>query len=38
MNNALTLIYSGDNKDAQDVLDTVNTNVQKILDDYWAAK
>ena len=38
MNNALTLIYSGDNKDAQDVLDTVNTNVQKILDEYWAAK
>ena len=36
MNNALTLVYSGDNKDAKNVLDTVNTDVQKILDEYWA--
>jgi multiple sugar transport system substrate-binding protein len=38
MNNALTLVYSGENKDAQAILDSVNTDVQKILDDYWASK
>jgi hypothetical protein len=32
----MTLIYAGTNKDAKSVLDTVNTEVQKILDDYWA--
>ncbi len=36
MNNAMTLIYAGTNKDAKSVLDTVNTDVQKILDAYWA--
>jgi hypothetical protein len=38
INNGLTLVYSGEEKDAQKVLDDVNTSVQKILDDYWASK
>ncbi|MEW6716449.1 MAG: extracellular solute-binding protein [Chloroflexota bacterium] len=38
MNYALDLIYSGENKDAQSVLDLVNTEIQKILDEYWESK
>ena len=36
MNNGASLIYSGDNKDAQAVLDQENVEFQKILDEYWA--
>jgi multiple sugar transport system substrate-binding protein len=36
MDNGATLIYSGENKDAQSVLDTENADIQKILDEYWA--
>jgi len=38
MDNALSLVYSGENKDAKAILDTVNVTVQKILDEYWASK
>lgn len=38
MNNALTLVYSGKEKEAQKILDDVNATVQKILDEYWASK
>jgi len=38
MNNALTLVYSGDNKDAKAILDKVNADTQKILDEYWVGK
>jgi multiple sugar transport system substrate-binding protein len=36
LNNAQSLIYTGDNKDAKSVMDTANVEIQKILDDYWA--
>lgn len=36
LNNAQSLIYSGENKDAEAVLNQANTEVQKILDEYWA--
>jgi hypothetical protein len=36
MNNALTEVYAGSQKDAKVLLDKVNVDVQKILDDYWA--
>jgi multiple sugar transport system substrate-binding protein len=36
MNNALTEVYSGSQKDAKVLLDKVNADVQKILDEYWA--
>jgi multiple sugar transport system substrate-binding protein len=36
MDNGASLIYSGDNKDAQAVLDQENADIQKILDEYWA--
>ena len=36
MDNGASLIYSGENKDAQSVLDTENADIQKILDEYWA--
>jgi multiple sugar transport system substrate-binding protein len=36
LENAHSLIYSGENKDAKAVLDQANAEVQKILDDYWA--
>lgn len=36
LENARSLIYSGENKDAKSVLDQANAEVQKILDDYWA--
>jgi multiple sugar transport system substrate-binding protein len=36
LNNSLSLIYSGENKNAQEVLDQVNAEVQQILDGYWA--
>jgi multiple sugar transport system substrate-binding protein len=36
LNNSLSLVYTGDNKNAQDVLDQVNTEIQAILDEYWA--
>jgi multiple sugar transport system substrate-binding protein len=38
LENARSLIYSGENKDAQAVLDQANADVQKILDEYWANK
>jgi multiple sugar transport system substrate-binding protein len=38
LENARGLIYSGENKDAQSVLDTANADVQKILDEYWASQ
>ena len=36
MDYALEKVYTGDDKDAQAVLDEANTTIQKILDDYWA--
>jgi multiple sugar transport system substrate-binding protein len=36
VNYGMDQIYSGDNKDAQSVLDGVNTEVQGILDEYWS--
>ena len=36
VNFGLDQIYSGENTDAAAVLDGVNTEVQKILDEYWA--
>lgn len=36
LNNVQGLIFTGEEKDAQKALDTVNADVQKILDDYWA--
>ncbi len=38
MDNGASLIYSGENKDAQAVLDQENADIQKILDEYWASK
>lgn len=38
LNNSLSLIYTGENKDAQNVLDQVNTEIQTILDEYWAGQ
>lgn len=36
LNFGMGLIGTGENKDAQSVLDQANTDVQKILDEYWA--
>jgi maltose-binding protein MalE len=36
MNYALDLVYSGENTDAQAVLDEANDTIQGILDEYWA--
>lgn len=36
LDNSLSLIYSGENTNAQEVLDQVNTEIQAILDEYWA--
>jgi multiple sugar transport system substrate-binding protein len=36
INNALTLIYSGENKDGKAVLDEANAAIQGILDEYWS--
>jgi multiple sugar transport system substrate-binding protein len=38
MNNALDLVYSGENTDAQAVLDEANDTIQAILDEYWASQ
>mgnify|MGYP000441551116 CR=1 FL=1 len=35
LNNALSILYAGDNKNAQEILDQANAEVQKILDEYW---
>ena len=37
LNYAMDLIYTGENKDAQAVLDEANTTVQGIFDEYWAS-
>ncbi len=37
LNNSLSLIYAGENKNAQEVLDQVNAEIQLILDEYWAS-
>jgi multiple sugar transport system substrate-binding protein len=37
LNNSMSVIYTGENKNAQDVLDQVNTEIQQILDEYWAS-
>ena len=37
MNNALSEVYSGSQKDAKVLLDKVNADAQKILDDYWVS-
>lgn len=37
MNNALSEVYSGSQKDAKVLLDGVNADVQKLLDAYWAS-
>jgi multiple sugar transport system substrate-binding protein len=37
MNNAASLIYSGEQKDAKVVLDDANQQIQKLLDEYWAS-
>ena len=36
LNNAQSLLYSGENSDAKVVMDAANVETQKILDDYWA--
>jgi multiple sugar transport system substrate-binding protein len=36
VNYGMDLVYSGENTDAQSVLDDVNDQVQTILDEYWA--
>jgi hypothetical protein len=36
MENAGSLIKTGTNKDATSVLNEANTEVQAVLDDYWA--
>jgi len=36
VNYGMDLVYSGENTDAQSVLDDVNNQVQTILDEYWA--
>ena len=36
LNNSLSLVYTGDEKDAKKVLDGANAEVQKVLDEYWA--
>ena len=36
LNNGLSLVYSGTEKDAKKVLTDANAEVQKILDEYWA--
>jgi len=38
LNNSLGMIYSGENTNAQEVLDQVNTEIQAILDEYWAGQ
>jgi multiple sugar transport system substrate-binding protein len=38
INNAVSLVYSGAEKDAQKALDQANTEVQTILDEYWATQ
>ena len=38
LENARSLIYSGENKDAKSLLDQTNVEVQSILDEYWADK
>ncbi|HEX9386425.1 MAG TPA: extracellular solute-binding protein, partial [Anaerolineales bacterium] len=37
LNNGLSLMYSGEEKDATKILNDANAEVQKILDEYWAA-
>jgi len=37
MNYALELLYTGQEKDAQVLLDQANAEIQKILDEYWAS-
>ena len=37
LNNGLSLVYSGKEKDATKVLTDTNAEVQQILDQYWAA-
>lgn len=37
LNNINSVVYSGQEKDAQKILDDANAEVQKILDDYWAS-
>jgi multiple sugar transport system substrate-binding protein len=37
MNNAASLIYSGEEKDAKVVLDDANKQIQELLDKYWAS-
>ena len=36
LNNSLSLIYSGEETDAQVILDQANDDVQAILDEHWA--
>jgi multiple sugar transport system substrate-binding protein len=38
LNNSLGMVYSGENTNAQEVLDQVNTEIQAILDEYWAGQ
>lgn len=38
LNFAASLINTGENKDAQSVLDQANGEIQKILDEYWASQ
>jgi hypothetical protein len=36
LDNALSLVYSGEETDAKVILDKANADVQSILDEYWA--
>jgi multiple sugar transport system substrate-binding protein len=38
LNNGLSLVYSGEEKDATKVLTDANAEVQQILDSYWVAQ
>jgi multiple sugar transport system substrate-binding protein len=37
LNNGLSLVYSGEGKDATKVLTDANAEVQQTLDEYWVA-
>ena len=34
----IDLIFTGENTDAQSVLDEANANIQKLLDEYWESQ
>jgi multiple sugar transport system substrate-binding protein len=38
INYSMELVYSGENTDAQEILDDANAQIQDLLDEYWASQ